>query len=34
MKIDASAFRVREADQVDLGGWATKVKPLCKSKKA
>lgn len=34
MKIDASAFRVREADQVDLGGWATKVKPLRKSKKA
>jgi len=34
MNIDANAFRVREADVVDLGNWATKSKPLCKSKKA
>ena len=34
MNIDANAFRVREADVVDLGNWATKTKPLCKSKKA
>jgi PPK2 family polyphosphate:nucleotide phosphotransferase len=34
MKIDADAFKVREGDAVDLGLWATKVKPLCKSKKA
>ncbi len=34
MKIDTDAFRVRDGDAVDLGLWATKVKPLCKSKKA
>ncbi len=34
MKIDANAFKVREGDEVDLGLWATKVKPLSKSKKA
>jgi len=34
MKIDASAFRVGEGDAVDLGLWATKLKPLCKSRKA
>jgi len=34
MKIDADVFRVREADEVDLGLWATRTKPLCKSKKA
>lgn len=34
MKIDANAFKVLEGDEVDLGRWATKVKPLCKSKKA
>jgi polyphosphate kinase 2 (PPK2 family) len=34
MKIDATEFRLREGDEVDLGLWATKVKPLCKSNKA
>ena len=34
MNIDANTFRVREADEVDLDRWATKTKPLCKSKKA
>ncbi|WP_296445270.1 ADP-polyphosphate phosphotransferase [Rhodoferax sp. UBA5149] len=34
MKIDANAFKLGEGDEVDLGLWATKVKPLCKSKKA
>jgi PPK2 family polyphosphate:nucleotide phosphotransferase len=34
MNIDTSPFKVREADEVDLGRWATLVKPLCKSKKA
>jgi len=34
MNIDVKAFKVREADEVDLSLWATKVKPLCKSKKA
>lgn len=33
MKIDATEFRLREGAEVDLGLWATKVKPLCKSKK-
>jgi PPK2 family polyphosphate:nucleotide phosphotransferase len=33
MKIDADDFKVREGDTVDLGAWATKVEPLCKSKK-
>jgi PPK2 family polyphosphate:nucleotide phosphotransferase len=33
MKIDANVFKVREGDEVDLGLWATKIKPLCKSKK-
>lgn len=32
MNIDANAFKVREGDEVDLGLWATKIKPLCKSK--
>jgi PPK2 family polyphosphate:nucleotide phosphotransferase len=34
MKIDTDTFRVHEATGVDLGLWATKVKPICKSKKA
>jgi PPK2 family polyphosphate:nucleotide phosphotransferase len=34
MTIDAAAFKVREGDEVDLGLWATKGQPLCKSKKA
>ena len=34
MNIDVTEFRFREGDEVDLGLWATKVKPLCKSKKA
>jgi PPK2 family polyphosphate:nucleotide phosphotransferase len=34
MKIDANAFKLHEGDEVDLGLWATKVKRLCKSKKA
>ncbi len=33
MKIDANAFKVCEGDTVDLGLWATRVKPLCKSRK-
>ena len=32
--IDVNTFRVREGDGVDPGLWATKTKPLCKSKKA
>ena len=34
MNVDADAFKVREADEVDLDRWVTNVKPLCKSKKA
>jgi len=34
VKIDVTEFRLREGDEVDLGLWATNVKPLCKSKKA
>ena len=34
MTIDIEMFRAREGDEVDLGLWATKTKPLCKSKKA
>jgi PPK2 family polyphosphate:nucleotide phosphotransferase len=34
MNIDTTEFRVQEGDAVDLGLWATHVKPLCKSKKA
>jgi len=34
MNIDVTEFRLREGDEVDLGLWATNVKPLCKSKKA
>jgi PPK2 family polyphosphate:nucleotide phosphotransferase len=34
MNIDANAFKVTESAEVDLGLWATKIKPLCKSKKA
>ena len=34
MNIDTSPFKVREGDEVDLGRWATKTKPLSKSKKA
>ncbi|WP_291010637.1 ADP-polyphosphate phosphotransferase [Hydrogenophaga sp.] len=34
MKIDTDTFRVPEAAEVDLGLWATNVKPICKSKKA
>lgn len=33
MKIDASKFKLREGDEVDLGLWDTNVKPLCESKK-
>ncbi len=34
MKIDTDAFKLGGGEEVDLGLWATKVKPLCKSKKA
>jgi len=34
MNIDTQVYRVREGDAVDLAEWPTKVKPLCKSKKA
>ena len=34
MKIDVAEFRLAEGDEVDLGLWATNVKPMCKSKKA
>jgi PPK2 family polyphosphate:nucleotide phosphotransferase len=34
MKLETQDFKVKEGDQVDLGLWATQVKPLCKSKKA
>jgi polyphosphate kinase 2 (PPK2 family) len=34
MHINAAGFRLREGDEVDLGLWATNVKPLYKSKKA
>jgi PPK2 family polyphosphate:nucleotide phosphotransferase len=34
MQIDTRAFIVREGGEVDLGLWATNVKPLCKSMKA
>lgn len=34
MNIDISNFTVREGESVDLGLWATNVKPLCKSKKS
>ena len=34
MTIDIETFRVREGAEVDLGLWATRTKPLCKSKKA
>ena len=34
MKIDANAFKLCEGDEVDLGLWATNVKPLSKSKKS
>jgi PPK2 family polyphosphate:nucleotide phosphotransferase len=33
MKIDVNAFIPGEGKAVDLGLWATRVKPLCKSKK-
>jgi len=33
MTIDVDTFRVIEGNEVDLGLWATKIKPLCKSKK-
>ena len=33
MKIDATEFRLREGDEVDLGLWATKVKPLWNRKR-
>jgi hypothetical protein len=33
MKIDATAYKLRKGDPVDLGLWPTNVKPLCKSKK-
>lgn len=34
MNIDVTDFRLGEGAEVDLGLWATDVKPLCKSKKA
>ena len=34
MTIDIETFRVREGAEVNLGLWATRTKPLCKSKKA
>ena len=34
MKIDANEFKLCEGDEVDLGLWATNVKPLSKSKKS
>jgi hypothetical protein len=34
MKINSDDFRVRPGKKVDLGHWATVVKPICKSKKA
>ena len=34
MQIGATDFRLREGHEVDLGLWATNVKPLYKSKKA
>jgi PPK2 family polyphosphate:nucleotide phosphotransferase len=34
MNIDVTDFRLREGDELDLGLWATNVKPLYKSKKA
>ena len=34
MNIDVTEFRLCEGDEVDLGLWATNVKPLYKSKKA
>jgi len=34
MTISTAPFKVREGDEVDLGRWLTKGKPLCKSKKA
>lgn len=34
MNIDTKAFQVRESDDIDLDRWATKIKPLYKSKKA
>lgn len=33
MKIETQPYRVREADEVDLGQWATSIKSLSKSKK-
>jgi hypothetical protein len=32
MKIGANAFKLCDGDDVDLGLWATSIKPLCKSK--
>ncbi len=34
MTISTAPFKVWEGDEVDLGRWLTKGKPLCKSKKA
>jgi len=34
MKIDTNALRVPSADELDLSLWKTRIKPLCKSKKA
>ena len=34
MKINATPFQVPESTDVDLAQWATRSKPLCKSKKA
>jgi PPK2 family polyphosphate:nucleotide phosphotransferase len=33
MKIDANAFKIGKVEELDLGLWATHVKPLCKTKK-
>ena len=34
MNIETQPFRVHEAEAVDLGTWATLIKPLCKSRSA
>lgn len=34
MNIDVTEFRLQEGQEVDLGLWPTRVKPLCKSRKA
>lgn len=34
MNIDTKTFQVLEGNEIELDHWATKIKPLCKSKKA